>query len=101
MMNLGVEIVLSLLSGVQLHSSIFSDHYDNSKQSLLKPQDLRPISKFDYTLLILHHKLHVIFLYFMGYKIKGKFVSSCLIIIIPSLCNRPPRLALMMIYSKD
>ena len=72
-------------------------NFDNCKWPLLKALVFLPISKFDYILLIFRHELHLLYVHFRRYEIQGTFVSLCSTIIIPSLCKRPPRLALMMI----
>ena len=88
MTNPGVVIVFSWLVGVELHSLIFSDHFDNCKRPLLKALFFLPVSKFDYRLLIFCHYLHLLYVHFREYEIQGAFVSLCSTIIIASLLEQ-------------
>ena len=58
------------------------------KWPLLEALIFRPVSKFDYKLLILRHELHLLYMHFRGYEIQGSFVSLCSSIIIPSLLQQ-------------
>ena len=64
MTNSTARILLSQLSGVELHAPPFSDRLDNSSQLLLQALILAQFQNPDYQALISRHDLHLLFVHF-------------------------------------